>query len=109
MFRSGPCLRRRAGIACAMAVLGMVVACGPSMTVTRAEQVCEDQVAASLAGPSATLGGSVGVGVGSEGPISDVDLGVVLTRPIPPRDPRAAFDRCVRRNSGQGPTRPIRL
>lgn len=91
------------------AALAALAGCAPSMSVTRAERVCTDQIAASLAPPEAGIVGSVGIGVGNDGPISDVDLGLVVTRPIPPRDPDAAYARCVRRNSGQGPTRPLAL
>ena len=83
------------GLLCSLLLLA---ACGP-MSVAEAERQCEER-ARLATGPR----GSVGLGVGSRGPVSDLDV-TISTDFLRGADPRDIFERCVRDLSGQGPTR----
>lgn len=79
-----------------------LVACGPVSPEAAARQ-CEDR-ARSAAGPR----GEIGIGVGSDGFQSKVEIGITSDY-IAGRDPYVVYDQCVRQLSGQGPIRPLVL
>jgi hypothetical protein len=84
-----------------LVVLGAVAVlsgCGP-MPVAQAEQQCEER-ARLATGPR----GTVGIGIGSGGPVGSLDV-TVSSDFLRGSDPVAVYDRCVRNLSGQGPTR----
>ncbi|RVT82865.1 hypothetical protein DXV76_16170 [Rhodobacteraceae bacterium CCMM004] len=96
----------------ALALLPGLAACAPISPELAARQ-CEAvarEAAAQRQGPTLRPTGKAELGVGSEGVISDVDVGFVLGyRVSPPPDPYRVYDQCVRRKSGQGPIRPLVL
>ncbi|MGP3698264.1 hypothetical protein [Rhodobacter sp. NSM] len=81
-------------------LLFFLAGCGP-MSVQRAEEVCLDRARLAEA-PR----GTIGVGAGSGGMISDVEL-TVTSDYLMGRDPSALYDACVYQKSGQPPTRPL--
>ncbi len=80
----------------------VLAACGP-MSPERAADVCEDRARAAL-GPT----GTVGIGVGSGGTSSSIEIGVTSDY-IRGRDPYIVYEECVRQKTGQGPIRPLVL
>ena len=93
-----PATRRRTGLVGALLCTALLAACGP-IPVSEAERRCEEE-ARLASGPR----GSVGLGVGSGGVVSDIDI-TISTDVLRGADPLAVYDRCVRNLSGQGPTR----
>lgn len=82
-------------------VLLGLAACAP-VPVERAERACLAS-ARDATGPRTQVGIGVGSG-GYRGGFISVDLSSDY---IMGRDPSAVFDACVRRRSGQMPTRPL--
>lgn len=85
-------------------VLVALAACGP-LPVEQAERSCVDNARAAT-GPR----GGVQMGVASDGHRTRSYTGLTLSVSsdyIMGRDPAAVFDNCVRRASGQAPTRPL--
>ncbi|WP_420023282.1 hypothetical protein ACN9JG_00510 [Cereibacter azotoformans] len=78
----------------------LLAACGP-VTVEQAERACAERARLAEA-PR----GSVGVGAGSGGMVSNVEL-TVTSDYFMGRDPSAIYDACVYQKSGQPPTRPL--
>ena len=90
--------RRKSVLLCLVA-LG---ACGP-VSPKRAADICADRARAAT-GPT----GEAKIGVGNEGVITGVEIGVssdFLLR----RDPAEVYDSCVRQMTGKGPIRPLVL
>ena len=87
-----------------MLVVAVVAGCGPA-SVASAERSCL-QEARLAPGPR----GAVSMGVVSDGgrirPATSLEI-EVSSDPSAGRDPAAVFDNCVRRRSGQAPTRPL--
>jgi hypothetical protein len=77
-------------------------ACGP-MSADRAADLCEDRARAATG-----ITGEIGVGVGSEGASSRIELGVTSDY-LQGRDPYEVYESCVRQKTGQGPIRPLDL
>lgn len=93
-------LHRTLAILLAPALLGLA-ACGP-VPVAQAERTCLE-AARDARGPR----GEIGVGAGSGGFRGGyVSIGVSSDY-LSGRDPSEVFDNCVRRRSGQMPTRPL--
>ena len=65
--------------------------------------MCEERARAAQ-GPT----GEVGIGVGSGGVSSNVEIGVTSDF-IRGRDPFVVYEECVRQKTGQGPIRPLEL
>ncbi|MGC9446226.1 hypothetical protein [Cereibacter johrii] len=84
----------------ALPLLFLLAACGP-MSVQRAEEVCFERARLAEA-PR----GTIGVGAGKGGMVSDLEL-TVTSDYLMGRDPSALFDACVYQKSGQPPTRPF--
>jgi hypothetical protein len=78
----------------------LLAACAP-IPVERAEQMCLND-ARLATGPRGTLG----VGVSTDGPRATLDV-TVSSDYLAGRDPAQVFAACVRRRSGQPPTRPL--
>lgn len=90
-----------------LAVLAAVTitACAPVSPELAARQ-CEDRARAAVK----PVSGTAAVGIGSDGPITDVDVNITITSDyIQGRDPYVVYDQCVRELSGQGPIRPLIL
>jgi hypothetical protein len=79
----------------------LLAACVPPMPVDRAEQMCMND-ARLATGPRGTLG----LGVTTDGPRAVLDV-TVSSDYLVGRDPAQIFEACVRRRSGQPPTRPL--
>lgn len=77
-------------------------ACGP-MSADRAADLCEDRARAATG-----VTGEIGIGVGSNGASSSVELGVTSDF-LQGRDPYEVYESCVRQKTGQGPIRPLDL
>ena len=86
----------------ALAGFTLLAACGPVSPQLAARQ-CEER-ARQADGPF----GEVGVGFGTGGAKSHIELGVTSDF-IRGRDPYEVYDTCVREKSGQGPIRPLVL
>ena len=82
-------------------LLGLA-ACGP-VSPERAADMCEDRARAAT-GPT----GEIGIGIGSDGPASSVEIGITSDY-IRGRDPYVVYEECVRQKTGQGPIRPLEL
>lgn len=80
----------------------VLAACGP-VSPERAADMCEDRARAAT-GPT----GEIGIGVGSEGVGSRIEIGVTSDF-IRGRDPYIVYEECVRQKTGQGPIRPLEL
>lgn len=80
----------------------VLAACGP-MSADRAADLCEDRARAATG-----VTGEIGIGVGSEGASSRVELGVTSDF-LQGRDPYQVYESCVRQKTGQGPIRPLDL
>ncbi|NNE89788.1 MAG: hypothetical protein HKN27_17100 [Silicimonas sp.] len=91
MMRKGAC-------ACVLALAG----CGP-MSPDRAADLCEDRARAATG-----ITGEIGIGIGSDGPGGNVELGVTSDY-LQGRDPYVVYEECVRQKTGQGPIRPLDL
>lgn len=88
-----------------LAPLAVLAACGP-IPVDQAERVClRDAELAQRPRGSVAVGAASGSGGGIDG-FGRVELEIGSDY-IMGRDPSAVFDRCVRRRSGQLPTRPL--
>ena len=85
-----------------MASLMLLSACGP-MSPERAADLCEERARAAT-GPT----GTVGVGVGSNGVSSSVEIGVTSDF-LRGRDSYLVYEECVRQKTGEGPVRPLEL
>jgi hypothetical protein len=83
-----------------LASLLLIAACGP-ISVADAERQCLDRAYAA-SGPH----GEVAVGVADGKARSQVTLDI-STDYLLGRDPSVIYDQCVRRKSGQPPTRPL--
>ena len=100
----GPRLR----LAAAVSGLAALAACAPALVpVDQAERSC----AADLRAPALRSDPrvSMGVAVGSSGrvrPHAGLSVSMTPDRAVP-IDKSAAFEQCVIRRSGQGPTRPL--
>lgn len=80
----------------------LAVACGPQrMSPNRAYDQCSER-ARQAAGPT----GRIGIGVGSEGLATDLDL-TITSDFIAGRDPNIVYENCFRQLTGAGPTRPL--
>lgn len=78
--------------------------CGPQMlSPDRAYEVCSER-ARQAAGPT----GRIGIGVGSDGPIGNLEV-TVTDDYLRGRDPNLVYDTCFRQRTGAGPTRPLIL
>jgi hypothetical protein len=86
----------------ALAVAGLVAACGPVSPELAAYQ-CEERARAAT-GPT----GEIAVGVGSGGVGGRVEVGITSDY-LQGRDPYSVYDSCVRQKTGQGPIRPLVL
>jgi hypothetical protein len=84
-----------------LAPLVLLAACVPPMPVDRAERLCL-QDARLATGPRGTLD----VGVSTEGPKAVLDV-TISSDYLAGRDPAQVFAACVRRRSGQPPTRTL--
>ncbi|QBX99637.1 hypothetical protein E2K80_01950 [Rhodophyticola sp. CCM32] len=73
------------------------------MSAARAYETCTDRARAAT-GPT----GSIGVGVGSGGASTNIEIGI-STDYLAGRDPQLVYDRCFRQLTGAGPTRPLIL
>lgn len=82
-----------------------VAACGPARPVgeTRAFATCSER--ARLADGVA---GTVGIGAGSGGLATDLNL-TVTNNVFRPRDPQIVYEQCFFELTGAGPTRPLPL
>lgn len=87
-----------------LALIGalFLTACGP-VSPERAADMCEERARAAT-GPT----GEIGIGVGSEGVGSRIEIGVTSDY-IRGRDPYIVYEECVRQKTGQGPIRPLEL
>lgn len=89
----------------ALLLLGSgIAACGP-IPVDQAERLCLEDARAAT-GPQ----GRVGLGIGTDGDDVGVLAGISMTISsdyIAGRDPEQVWADCVRRRSGQPPTRPL--
>ncbi|MGQ0564690.1 MAG: hypothetical protein ACT4OK_06425 [Gemmobacter sp.] len=83
-----------------VAPLVLLAACAP-IPVERAERLCVDD-ARLATGPRGTFG----VGIGSDGPSAMLDV-TVSSDYLSGRDPAQVFAACVRRRSGQPPTKAL--
>ena len=85
-------------------VVGLLAvgACGP-VSPERAADMCEERARAAT-GPT----GEIGIGVGSEGVGSSIEIGITSDF-IRGRDPYIVYEECVRQKTGQGPIRPLEL
>jgi hypothetical protein len=92
----------RAGVIGALA-LSALAACDATVSAERAYEQCSER--ARLA---AQPRGSIGVGVGSEGPSAGASL-TITSDFIAGRDPQLVYDNCFRQLTGAGPTRPLIL
>ncbi|SHJ24386.1 hypothetical protein SAMN04488012_106100 [Palleronia salina] len=77
--------------------LAGLAACGP-MSPEAAQRVCADRARAA-AGPT----GTVGIGVGSGGVATDLEIGISSDF-IRGRDPQAVYDDCMARRTQVGAT-----
>lgn len=88
----------------AIVLLGTVAGCGP-VPVQQAERNCM-QDARAATGPR----GEIAMGVGTDGhhvrPVTRVELSISSDY-VMGRDPADVFNRCVMRQSGEMPTRPL--
>jgi hypothetical protein len=73
------------------------------MSPGRAYETCSER-ARNAAGPT----GRVGLGVGSDGAVGDLDL-TITSDFVRGRDPYIVYDTCFRQLTGAGPTRPLVL
>ncbi|RVV96720.1 hypothetical protein EKE94_17320 [Mesobaculum littorinae] len=73
------------------------------MSPELAARQCAERAQAA-AGPT----GSVGVGIGNDGPVSNLEIGISSDY-VFGKDPYDVYDRCVRDKTGQGPIRPLVL
>jgi hypothetical protein len=81
-----------------------LIACAPqSMPVARAMEECAER-GRLAAGPQ----GSIGWGIGSDGPAGRIRL-KVSSDMIAGRDPQEVYRQCVFQKSGQLPTAPLLL
>lgn len=80
----------------------LLSACGP-VSPERAADMCEERARAAT-GPT----GEVGIGVGSDGGIANLEIGITSDF-IRGRDPYILYEECVREKTGQGPIRPLEL
>ena len=88
-----------------VAGLAALAACAPVSPELAAQQ-CEERARAAVS----PISGTAAVGIGSNGPISDVDVNISISSDfIQGRDPYIVYDQCVRELSGQGPIRPLIL
>ena len=92
-------MRARALLISALAVSTTLAACGP-VSPRRAAEQCEERARAAQV--------RVGVGIGSRGVSSDLELSVTSDA-LRGRDPYVVYDQCVRAKTGQGPIRPLAL
>ena len=83
-------------------VLPLLAACAP-ISPERAADECEERARAAT-GPT----GMIGIGIGSEGPSTKLEIGVSADY-LTGADPYEVYDRCVRQKTGQGPIRPLVL
>lgn len=79
-----------------------LAACAP-VTPEIAAARCEER-ARTAAGPT----GRVAIGIGTGGPVSEVEIGV-STDYLRGRDPQEVYFTCVRQMTGQDPIRPLVL
>ena len=86
----------------ALPLVASLAACGPT-SPERAYEICADR-ARVAAGPT----GSIGIGVGSDGPSTSLEIGI-STDYLRGRDPADVYDSCFRQLTGAGPTRPLLL
>lgn len=97
-------IRRASVAALAIALAAGLSACGP-IPVQQAERNCLDTARAAT-GPR----GEIAMGIGSDGhsvrPMGRIELSVSSDY-VMGRDPSDVFTRCVVRQSGQMPTRPL--
>ncbi len=86
-----------------IATTAILAACDAPVSERRAYETCSER--ARLAqGP----GGRVGVGVGSGGLSSDLNV-TITSDFLRGRDPQIVYDTCFRDLTGAGPTRPLIL
>jgi len=95
-------MRARALLISALAVSTTLAACGP-VSPRRAAEQCEERARAAQG-----VQGRVGVGIGSRGVSSDLELSVTSDA-LRGRAPYVVYDQCVRAKTGQGPIRPLAL
>lgn len=80
-----------------------MVACGPISPELAARQ-CTEQ-ARRAAGPT----GEIGIGVNSDGQVSNrIEIGISSDFLLG-KDPQQIYEDCVRRKTGEGPIRPLEL
>lgn len=87
----------------ALAFMGTLAACGP-ISPERAADICEDE-ARKAAGPT----GEIGIGVNSDGNVTNrIEIGISSDFLLG-KDPQQVFEDCVLRLTGQAPIRPLEL
>lgn len=84
----------------ALALPLMLAACAP-LTVQQAEEICAERARQAQA-----PGGTLGLGAGSGGVYGELELNVTSDY-LMGRDPLVVYDDCVRKKTGQPPTRPL--
>ncbi len=90
-------------VAILLPALMLLAACGP-LSPERAAEVCEDKARAAT-GPT----GEIGIGIGTGGKVgSRLEVGVTSDY-LRGLDPYQVYEDCVRRETGQGPIRPLVL
>ncbi|SFP32885.1 hypothetical protein SAMN04488047_10584 [Tranquillimonas alkanivorans] len=95
-------------VAAALGLLAVAAACAPASTEV-AERRCAERARAA-AEPVSSIGGVAELGYGSGGMHTDLDVSLTAGVNLGGgADPYAAYDRCVRRATGQGPARPLVL
>ncbi|MBD3679357.1 MAG: hypothetical protein HUJ27_13295 [Rhodobacteraceae bacterium] len=81
---------------------GLLAACAP-VSPEQAAIICAER-ARSATGPT----GTVGVGIGTGGPVANVSVGITQDYLLR-RDPYEVYHSCVRQKTGQDPIRPLEL
>ncbi|NKX44093.1 hypothetical protein [Roseicyclus persicicus] len=80
-----------------------LAACGGTVSPERAYEECSERARLAV-----RPRGTVGLGVGSGGPVGSLDV-TITSDFIAGRDPNLVYDSCFRNLTGAGPTRPLIL